>query len=175
MAYKDPEKKKIWQAAWYVAHRKEENARSIVWRRDHRDEVKTYNRAWRADHPEEAKATSAAWRKNHPQEAKTTGAARRKARPEFHRTTEARRRARRKGLPNTLTVEQWEAIKQVYRYRCAYCGAKEAKKHPLTQDHVVPIKKGGGTTMDNIVPACRSCNSKKGTNLPANPVKLILI
>ena len=72
----------------------------------------------------------------------------------------------------TLTRAEWEAIMAAYGNKCAYCGKKSAR---LTQDHVVPIIKGGGTTRENIVPACRSCNAKKFTNLPANPVRLVLI
>lgn len=33
--------------------------------------------------------------------------------------------------------------------------------HNLTMDHVVPISKGGKTTIDNVIPACSSCNSSK--------------
>ena len=46
-------------------------------------------------------------------------------------------------------------------YTCQYCG----KKFPyseLTFDHVIPKCKGGQTTWDNIVTACKNCNSKKG-------------
>jgi hypothetical protein len=39
---------------------------------------------------------------------------------------------------------------------CYYCG-----KPADTWDHVVPRKRGGLSTIDNLVPACRSCNSQK--------------
>ena len=32
----------------------------------------------------------------------------------------ARRKARKAGLPNTLTVEEWEKLKSVYHHRCDY-------------------------------------------------------
>lgn len=42
--------------------------------------------------------------------------------------------------------------------RCRYCG------RPATSiDHVVPVSKGGKDEPDNLVPACRSCNSSKGS------------
>lgn len=69
-----------------------------------------------------------------------------------------RRMARAKELPHTLTVEEWEDIKKIFSFKCAYCGQEK----PLTQDHIIPLSRGGGYTRDNIVPACRSCNSKKG-------------
>lgn len=46
-------------------------------------------------------------------------------------------------------------------FSCQYCGDKKTLKH-LTYDHVVPRAKGGRTTWENIVMACRPCNSKKG-------------
>jgi len=33
--------------------------------------------------------------------------------------------------------------------------------HP-TIDHVIPLFSGGNNSMENIVPACTSCNSSKG-------------
>ena len=34
---------------------------------------------------------------------------------------------------------------------------------PLTLEHVVPVSTGGADTLDNLVPACLSCNSAKGS------------
>lgn len=85
----------------------------------------------------------------------------------------ARYRARKNQLEATLTLEQWEAIKRIYNYRCAYCGRKP---EILTQDHVIAVSKGGSYKVSNIVPACLSCNSSKGVNPPAIPVvKLLLL
>ena len=73
-----------------------------------------------------------------------------------------RYRTRFAALQQDLTENQWEAIKLVYGHRCAYCGQRKR----LTQDHVVPVSKGGPHTASNIVPACRSCNSSKGPRPP---------
>lgn len=48
---------------------------------------------------------------------------------------------------------------------CYYC----EKKFPpteLTMDHIVPIVRGGKSTKNNIVVACKECNSKKKYLLP---------
>jgi len=43
-------------------------------------------------------------------------------------------------------------------HRCVYCGTGQ----DLTLDHLVPRAKGGGTQWNNVVTACRRCNSQKG-------------
>ena len=44
-------------------------------------------------------------------------------------------------------------------YTCYYCG-----QDATTVDHVIPIAKGGDPiNMDNMVAACRRCNSSKGS------------
>ncbi|OKX82934.1 HNH endonuclease [Corynebacterium glutamicum] len=51
-----------------------------------------------------------------------------------------------------------EKYKLTNENRCTYCGTEES----LTLDHFVPRIIGGLDTGDNLVPACRSCNSSKG-------------
>ena len=64
--------------------------------------------------------------------------------------------AHRRGAKGWVTAKEWRAILESYGGRCAYCGSPGR-----TQDHVVPISRGGTHTADNVVPACRSCNSRK--------------
>lgn len=48
---------------------------------------------------------------------------------------------------NDLTPAQWRAIKTQYKYRCVYCGKKSQR---LTQDHLTPLSKGGGTLRQTL-------------------------
>jgi 5-methylcytosine-specific restriction endonuclease McrA len=73
-----------------------------------------------------------------------------------------RERVRWADVPQDLTEQQWQDILAAYGYRCAYC----RRRKPLTQDHVIPVSRGGHHTASNIVPACQSCNSSKGARLP---------
>jgi 5-methylcytosine-specific restriction endonuclease McrA len=53
--------------------------------------------------------------------------------------------------------QAWQrTAREVYGELCAY-GAAPAD----TADHVVPKSRGGTDDKDNVVPACRACNSKK--------------
>jgi len=68
-----------------------------------------------------------------------------------------RRKAREYALPATLTAEQWAQTKEYFNNRCAYCG----RKLELTQEHIIPVAKGGHYSRENIIPACKTCNSSK--------------
>jgi 5-methylcytosine-specific restriction endonuclease McrA len=50
-------------------------------------------------------------------------------------------------------------------YTCQYCGAQPSKSN-LTIDHVVPRVRGGDTSWENLVCACKSCNLRKGAKTP---------
>ena len=60
-------------------------------------------------------------------------------------------------VEHDLTAAQWVALKEAWG-GCAYCGAAGVA---LQRDCVLPISRGGRYTLDNVVPACRSCNASK--------------
>jgi HNH endonuclease len=71
-------------------------------------------------------------------------------------------RARQLGLSATLTLKQWSKTVAYFNGLCAYCLDK-----PYTVlEHFIPLLCGGGTTYDNCVPACQSCNVLKGKYHP---------
>lgn len=47
-------------------------------------------------------------------------------------------------------------------HECQYCGVN----NDLTLDHLIPRSKGGKSTWINLVTACKTCNSKKGSLSP---------
>lgn len=51
------------------------------------------------------------------------------------------------------------------RNRCQYCG-RVFRQSELNLDHVIPLSRGGGSSWDNVVCACVSCNSRKGNRTP---------
>ena len=68
-----------------------------------------------------------------------------------------RRKLRMDRVEHDLSSEQWTALKEAWG-GCAYCGVIGK---PLQRDCVLAISRGGRYTLDNIVPACGSCNTSK--------------
>jgi 5-methylcytosine-specific restriction endonuclease McrA len=60
-------------------------------------------------------------------------------------------------VEHDLSDEQWVALKTAWG-GCAYCGDTQ---RPLQRDCVLALSRGGRYTLDNIAPACGSCNSSK--------------
>ena len=124
----------------YAANREQKVARASIYNAAHRKEKKEYNKEYSIRHPDRQRLFYA----THP--GKIT---------EYKQ----RRRARKINAGgNGITVKQWHNMKEEYNRLCAYCNQEK----PLAMDHVVPLAKGGRHDVDNIVPACRSCNASKG-------------
>ena len=71
-----------------------------------------------------------------------------------------KRKRRMDAADNDLTPAQWLQIRAAWP-GCAYCGAIGV---PLQRDCVLPLSRGGRYTLENIVPACRSCNASKSND-----------
>ena len=70
----------------------------------------------------------------------------------------ARKRKRRMdAVEHDLSAQQWLALREAWG-GCAYCGMSDT---PLQKDCVQALSRGGRYTLDNIAPACRSCNASK--------------
>ncbi len=115
--------------------------------------------AQRPDRQASARAGSKRWRAKY---------------PEKNRAHTRKRRATVMGAPiNDLTPEQWLAIQVAADHRCSYCHGRF--KGRLTQDHIVPLSKGGSHTASNIAPSCKSCNCMKRAGKPPCPVQTLLL
>lgn len=71
-------------------------------------------------------------------------------------------RAGRIGQAASLTLEEWLETLTHFQGRCAF-----QANHPYdVLEHFIPVVYGGGTTVFNCIPACRSCNAVKNDRLP---------
>ncbi len=93
------ERKRIQNAIWRAAHRKQEAERVRRWEKANRDKLKQQKQLYQVRHPE-----AQAIRKE-------------------------RRRSRKARLPATLTTAEWKKILMAWDYKCAYCGKSLSNLH----------------------------------------------
>lgn len=166
--------------AYYKEYQQTERARESKskFRANHKEEIAEYKQRYRATHKaqiaeydrsrretpegkEHANAMTRRWRAGNKEAVAEYNKRYEREHLDYFIQAGHKRNALKKKLPYTLTLEEWEAIKAEFSYCCAYCG--KPLKH-FTQDHFIPLSAGGGYTRDNIIPACRRCNSSKHTS-----------
>lgn len=109
---------------------------------------------WRQQHPEQAKQLVQQYYKNN------TGK---------HREKSNRRNTKKRQLIADFTDADWQYALDYWHGACAYCGHGPSlfdRNYVLHQEHHIPLKRGGGYTVTNIVPACQSCNFNKSGKDP---------
>lgn len=77
------------------------------------------------------------------------------------------RRRRERILNSPVSVIDRKEIYRRDRGRCGICG-RDVLRKKMVLDHVVPLKRGGQHTDDNLRVAHRICNGVKGTRLRVN-------
>src|SRR5262249_5364105 len=136
-------------------NRGKELAQSRAYRAANSEKVRATLRRWYGANPEKrhgyyeahrdeilskARIRMRAYRQTHPDQYREWI----KANPEKRQAYRQRRRANKKNAPvNDFTPAQWEEMKRAYDHRCVYCGRKMER---LTQDHILPLSKGGAHT-----------------------------
>ena len=164
-------KKNTYQRAYYHAHKEKFKVSRDKYRAEHREELLAKKRQYGADHREERALVNRIWREANREVNLAKKRAYGKTHPEVgFRHTQKRRAQKRTTQIEVFTRQQWEFLKSLCGYRCAYCRKKTVA---LQQDHVIPLARGGTHTLDNIVPACGPCNQKKGVK-PVSLVQLAL-
>jgi 5-methylcytosine-specific restriction endonuclease McrA len=171
-------KKRTIGLAYYYRHHEKNLARGKTYDDAHREEKRargrTNSRVYRSTHAEEVAAYMEDYRQRKAEELRAYSRNYAKAHPEQRVAAEARRRGRKNGaLTSDLTHAQWLEIQAAQDHRCWYCGKR--CKGKLTQDHIIPLSKGGSHTLHNVIGACRACNSKKHIGPPLTPVQPLLL
>ncbi len=119
--------------------------------RTKRDPVKLRRmaQAYKRSHPEWNRKKSAIYKRNHPERVR-----------EWVNT----RRGLLANAGGRVTLDEFWTKCDLLEWLCQYCSCVLTKK-TATMDHVTPLSRGGSNDIDNIVPACRSCNARKGNKL----------
>ncbi len=60
-----------------------------------------------------------------------------------------------------IRLKWWAA----QRRSCHWCRERFEEFRRMTLDHVVPLFRGGSNLEDNLVPACETCNRRRGHEL----------
>ncbi len=161
-AYHHSERGKNYSKKWKQENRDKVNALKRANRRkpENIKKRKAYERSIRENpvRREHKNFMTARWKANNKDKVAEYNKAYSSANKDYFRLATHKRNARQKRLPRSLTLAEWNETKAEFSYACAYCGKTSEK---LTQDHVVPLVQGGGYTKQNIIPACKSCNSSK--------------
>lgn len=70
-----------------------------------------------------------------------------------------------------MRTESFRALVRDFGGRCAWCNAcyepaPSLAPVKLTRDHILPVSKGGGGVLRNVLPACADCNARRGNRHP---------
>lgn len=147
---------RAWMKQWYAGHLEEGRMRNRQRRAADIEKWRAYDRNLYRLH-----------RLKHPERyARKLAQARAWAKKNRHKLTlwTGRYRARKAGAMGTHTLAEWMARVDFHNWRCVYCRVHVTPK-TLTKDHVVPLSQGGTNYAENLVPACKSCNSAKRDRL----------
>lgn len=153
----NPEKLRQATAEWKVKN--PDKVRSMVkrWKVENAEHVREYNAEWQRANPERVRELGRANYARHREEGKERTRRWRRENPERARTLRSAYRARQLRAPGTHTHSEWLARCAQFCHRCFYCESACM----LTPDHVVALVVGGTNFIDNVVPACLSCNASK--------------
>lgn len=133
---------------------------------------RAYQRKWREKNKERdliiGRIARRKYRKNHPENKRVSDRVYRKRwrvkYPDKNSFQNARWRARKNGASGSHTLEEWNELKRKFNYICPHCGKSEPEIE-LTQDHIIPLTRGGSDNIINIQPLCRSGNASKGNRM----------
>ncbi len=128
-----------------------------------------YNRQYRAEHPEWRKKVARNYYHSHKEKRKAEGRIRvrewKRKNPEKVRNHNHLRRARKLGNGGEgYTQEERDLQLRSQKGLCWWCGVPMGED--VTEDHFIPISRGGKHEARNIVLCHLSCNCSKGGRLP---------
>jgi 5-methylcytosine-specific restriction endonuclease McrA len=127
------------------------------WAANNSDKTNSYKRKWAENNREADTVCKRAWKKSNPY-----------ALLEMTK----RRQARKKSRTLPLTREDRYARVYLYGLICIYCGKKcnpsASRWHPdkPTEEHLIPLSRGGLDCGANLRLACMECNRKKRDQTP---------
>lgn len=146
-------------AAYRAANAERIKAQKATYYKANRTSILLRVKARDAANPDRVSAYHADHYRKNADKIKSNVSAYRRANPEKKTYLENRRRARKTGNGGSHTFAERREKFASLGSLCIYCGSFRK----LTGDHLIPLSRGGTDDIENIAPACRSCNSQKGS------------
>jgi len=186
------EKERGYERKYREANREKIRERHRLWVAENPDRAKDNIRTWREKHPEKnmeycrkyAEANQdkirekARARKSSPEERKKASiqaairyrenrevlkeksrVAQKLMSSEQRFVRNHRYRANKMGSIGSVTENEVRLLVNYYERTCAYCLNREATQI----DHIVPLSRGGANGIENLVPSCGLCNTRKNS------------
>lgn len=132
---------------WYWENRERALQRQAIWRRENPGTIREAGRRWTLANHDRRTAYDVAWRA---------------ANRDKGREHKRKRRARKHDAAGQHSTAQWLARVEFHGWLCFYCGVG-LMPETLTQDHAIPLSRGGSDWPANLLPACMGCNQSKHT------------
>ena len=165
-------------------------AKDRLYREQHSEALKTSKRQYRTENLEKVKRANKNYYENNKEKiAKKTKEYRDKnkdilqsKKSEYYKSMAGKlvakkakniRRALKKSTSdNTVTKDYLETLLTIQNNRCYYCksGLDLLTNGAIHLDHYIPLSQGGAHSCGNIVWTCPSCNLRKGTSIPNEPL-----
>lgn len=164
-----PEKAKEWQAKAQAKGRVKYAANQVAAYHENRDAICEKNReryATDTEYRAMMRENARLGRERNPEYGLEYGRMHRAENPSAYRTHSANYRARKAEAEGSHTVEEWEDRLDYFGHHCAYCLGHTSVVGTLAREHMIPLSRGGSNFIENIVPSCQPCNSKKKNRTP---------
>ena len=159
----------------------ENNKENIIktnrkWAKANQERVKKNQKKYYEENIERIKERDRMYRLNNIERYRENFRKRAREHPEKIREANRKIRVKRMNCEGFHVCKEFDILKEKTGNICLCCKTKESelknkykdldKKYwKLTEDHIIPLAKGGSDFIDNIQPLCMYCNSVKNANI----------